>query len=244
VSAAALSTKDTAMTDTRTIDDALGKFRLIAGPGSEQAGEACVMTALAWTAGLPWSDHPECAHPALAELIIRSQDDPSTSEQQRRELLRAGVEGVLDTWWVPTEVIVYAMATAPRDATPFERALHVEWFIAGWKQTKERHNLADAYLADANLADAYLAGANLADAYLAGANLAGAYLAGAYLARANLADAYLAGAYLADANLAGANLAGANLADAYLAGAKGNQYTKLPAGWKVNEAGLIVKANA
>ena len=53
-----------------------------------------------------------------------------------------------------------------------------------------------------------------------------------------------ADADLARANLAGANLARANLARANLAGARGNQFTKLPKGWKVDEAtGLIVKAD-
>ena len=86
-----------------------------------------------------------------------------------------------------------------------------------------------------------LAGANLAGADLAGANLAGADLAGANLAGAYLAGANLAGADLAGADLAGANLLYADLAGAYLRGARGNKYTRLPDGWKVNDAGLVVK---
>jgi len=69
-------------------------------------------------------------------------------------------------------------------------------------------------------------------------------LAGAYLAGANLAGANLAGANLAGAYLAGAHRAGAHLADANLAGAKGNRWTTLPTGWKVDDSGLIVKVRA
>jgi hypothetical protein len=110
-------------------------------------------------------------------------------------------------------------------------------------KVEARANLARANLARAYLAGANLAGANLARANLAGANLAGAYLARAYLAGANLAGANLARANLVDANLASADLAGANLAGANLAGARGDKYTILPTGWKVDDdSGLIVEA--
>ena len=44
------------------------------------------------------------------------------------------------------------------------------------------------------------------------------------------------------ADLTGANLTGADLTGANLTGAKGNEYTTLPAGWKVDESGLIVRS--
>ena len=106
-------------------------------------------------------------------------------------------------------------------------------------------NLARATLAGADLADAILAGADLTRATLAGADLTRATLAGATLAGADLADAILAGAILAGAILARVNLARATLADAILAGANlvgatGNEWTRLPAGWKV-DGGVVVR---
>ena len=97
-------------------------------------------------------------------------------------------------------------------------------------------NLTGAYLAGADLAGANLTGADLAGAYLTGADLTGAYLTGAYLTRA-----YLAGADLAGADLAGANLTGANLTGAYLTGATADRWTRWPAGFDPEGAGVNVR---
>ncbi len=124
-------------------------------------------------------------------------------------------------------------------------------------------NLRGANLGGANLRGANLGGANLGDANLGGANLGGADLRGANLRGANLWDADLRGANLRganlwdadlrDANLRGAdlwdaNLRGANLWDADIRGAnldqtRGNAYTTLPFGYKVTDAGLIVRTD-
>ena len=66
---------------------------------------------------------------------------------------------------------------------------------------------------------------------IAADNLGGAYLGGAYLGGADLRGAYLGGADLGGANLRGANLRGAT----------GNEWTTLPAGYRVNDSGLIVR---
>ena len=94
-----------------------------------------------------------------------------------------------------------------------------------------RANLYGADLTSADLTSADLRGANLTSADLRGADLRGANLRGA-----NLTGANLTGADLSDADLSGANLTGANLRDA-----RGNEYTRLPDGWKVNDSGLVVK---
>ena len=77
---------------------------------------------------------------------------------------------------------------------------------------------------------------------LRGANLGGVYLGGTNLWGANLGDANLRGANLRGANLGDANLGGANLGGANLGGATGNSFTELPAGWTVNDAGLVVRS--
>ena len=191
---------------THTIDEALERFHLIGGSqGNPDKGTACVMTALSWVAGESWSDHPKCANQVLANLAIRTNDHDDTTEGERAEILWAGATGLIDTWWLPGEVVAWCISEGMKAAeTPVERCLATLAAATAWKATKERPNLARANLARANLADANLAGANLA---------------GANLARANLADA---------------NLAGANLARAYLAGARCNKYTVPPAGWTVN----------
>ena len=92
-----------------------------------------------------------------------------------------------------------------------------------------------------NLRDANLRGADLRGAYLGGADLRGANLGGANLRDAYLGGAYLWGAYLRDADLGGAYLGDAYLGDANLRGATGNEWTTLPAGYRVNDSGLIVR---
>ena len=199
------------------ISTALKEFDLISGPGSEDSKKACAMTLLAWCAGREWSDAPPCAHPLIRAAVIHVNDASGTTPKMREAIVRAGKDGILDTWWIPAPVIVVAFALESKDENiaEYDRLLRALDRIAKWKLDKGLPpNLTDAYLTRANLAGANLAGADLAGADLADADLAGANLAGAYLVRANLAGAYLTGA-----NLAGANLAGANLAAAYLTGA-------------------------
>ena len=102
-------------------------------------------------------------------------------------------------------------------------------------------DLRGADLRGANLRGADLRGANLGGAYLGGANLGGADLGGADLGGADLRDANLRGADLRGAYLRGADLRGADLRGAYLRGATGNEWTTLPAGYRVNDSGLIVR---
>jgi len=102
-------------------------------------------------------------------------------------------------------------------------------------------NLRGANLGGADLGGADLRGADLRGADLRGADLRGADLRDAYLGGANLRGADLRGAYLGGAYLGGANLGDANLRGAYLRGATGNEWTRLPAGYRVNDSGLIVR---
>ena len=206
---------------THTIDEALAKFQLIGGsPGDPAENTACVMTAISWVAGESWSDYPRCAHPVLANLAIRANDHDGTTEDERAAIVRAGATGLIDTWWLPGEVVAWCISEGMKAAElPVERCLATLAAVDAWKATKQRPDLARADLARADLARADLARADLARANLARANLARANLTGAYLAGANLARANLTGANLTDANLAGANLTRADLAGANLTGA-------------------------
>ena len=98
------------------------------------------------------------------------------------------------------------------------------------------------WMAGANLRGAYLRDADLGGADLGGANLGGANLGAADLRGANLRGANLWDANLWDANLGVANLGDVNLGDANLGDATGNSFTILPAGWTVNDAGLVVRS--
>ena len=215
------------ITTRHTVEEALTKFELVSGAGDGKQ-TACAMSMLNWicyNTEKGWSDAPECAHGLIRQVVIRANDAAGVTPEMRGELVKAGEHGILDTWWIPTEVVVQAMS-AERGTVPteYDRALAMVQRIAAWKLDKAKPNLTGAnltgaYLTGANLTRANLTGANLAGANLTGANLAGADLAGANLAGANLAGADLTGADLAGANLAGANLTGANLTGANLAGA-------------------------
>ena len=173
-------------TTAHTVDEALERFQLIGGiTGDPDRNTACVMTALSWVAGESWSDHPRCAHPVLANLAIRTNDHDGTTEGERAQILRSGATGLIDTWWLPGEVVAWCISEGMKAAElPVEQCLATLAAVTAWKATKERPNLGGANLSRANLGGANLGGANLA-----GANLTGAYLADANLADANLADA-------------------------------------------------------
>jgi hypothetical protein len=214
-----------------TVDEALAEFTLIGSAGSEAEKTACAMTLLAWLDECDeWTDHPQCAHRLITDQVIRANDPTDSTPEMRAELVRLGIDGVLDTWWIPTEVLVWTLSgERGEEITQYDRTVRALQRVIAWKGDKQRPDLTRANLTRAYLAGANLTRAYLAEAYLAGANLTRAYLAEAYLARANLTGANLTGAYLTGANLtranltraylAGANLTGANLAEAYLTGA-------------------------
>ena len=209
-----------------TIDEALEKFELIGGStGSEAEHKACAMSLLAWVNGDEWGDAMSCAHPLIRQQVIATNDHPDTTAEDRKTLVRLGEHGVIDTWWVPVEVVLAGIGSV-REATQLERTVAMLTYVTAWKDDRQRPDLARAHLAGADLA-----GANLARADLAGANLAGANLAGANLAGANLAGADLARAYLTGANLAGANLYATSAAAA----------RNIPDGYKVTNSGLLVR---
>ena len=241
-----------------TVDEALATFTLGNGAGNEAQHTACVMTAVSWMAGEAWSDMPRCSHRLLRPIVIRANDAPDTTPEQRAAILTAGAVTLLDSWWIPDIVIVVALACTPTNATPVDRAITVLGHVEAWKADQANLRGADlrgavlsgAVLSGANLRGAVLRGANLRGADLRGADLRGAVLSGAVLSGANLRgavprDADLSDADLSGADLSGANLSGANLRGADLRDAVGNRWTTgLSAGWVVSESGLIVKESA
>jgi hypothetical protein len=203
------------------IEKALGEFELIGGVGGEAEKKACAMTLLAWVCGEPWTDHPPCAHRIIANNVIRANDHPQTTPEMRRELVRAGRTGVLDTWWVPGEAIVMSLALKEADSRDvYERTMRLLTRIAEWKDGgKERPVLRGADLSEAVLRGADLSGADLREAVLSEADLSEAVLRGAVLSGADLSEAVLRGADLSGAVLRGAVLSGAVLSGAVLRGA-------------------------
>ena len=57
---------------------------------------ACIMEAVAYVAGEPWSDHPECVSPVIAGFL-RSWNDSLPSDADRDRLLRPLIPQVLNT---------------------------------------------------------------------------------------------------------------------------------------------------
>ena len=215
----------------RTVDQALERFQLIDGPGDRET-TACVMTAISWVAGESWSDHPACAHPILANLAIRANDHGDTTAEQRADIVRAGATGLIDTWWIPGEVIVWCVGQGMAAEGMVGRCLATLAAVTDWKNTRSRPVLSGAVLrgavlSDADLCDADLCDADLRDADLSGADLSGADLSGADLRSADLRSAVLSGAVLCDAVLRGAVGVEFALCD---------HYTVPPAGWTVDRS--------
>lgn len=150
-------------TEPRTVGQALERFELVGGTaGSESDGTACAMSLLSWVDGSVWSDHPECAYPRLADVVIAANDAAATTVEQRVELVRAGVTGVLDTWWLPGVVVAWAIAEGIKAGDdPVARALATMAAVGRWKtsEVKPRPVLRGADLRDADLRGAVLSGA-------------------------------------------------------------------------------------
>jgi Uncharacterized low-complexity proteins len=154
------------------IEKALGEFKLIKGAGSEASKEACATTLLAWVKGEDWTDHPSCMHSIIADNLIAANDAPRTTIEQQAELVRAGRMGALDTWWVPSEVIAFALALREGGSSDaYERTMRLLAAVTEWKASDDRERPV--------LRGAVLRGADLSDAILRGAGLRGADLRGA-----------------------------------------------------------------
>ena len=160
----------------KTLAEALDKFTLIKGGAGDGERTACETSLLNWVSnGDEWGDALSCAHPIIRSQMISHNDDAGTTSEQMIEAVRLGMDGAIDTWWVPTDVVIFHLST-PRDVamTRHEKLVTLLTGIAGWKANKQRVDLG---------------GANLRGAYLGGAYLGGAYLGGAYLGDANLGGA-------------------------------------------------------
>lgn len=92
-----------------SVDEALGRFQLITGTGSEHGGTACVMTALSWMTGAAWTDELPCAHPTLRAPRDRG-------ERRRRDDARA----------------------AGRDPAPRRRRGHHRHLVDPWGRDRSR----------------------------------------------------------------------------------------------------------
>ena len=122
----------------RTIAAALKQFDLIAGAGSEESKKACAMTMLAWVAGREWTDSPPCAHRLIRNVVVSVNDATGTTKVMRAAIVKAGKDGILDTWWVPDRVIVWAFShpKGEKPGTKYAELLRALGRIAAWKGDK------------------------------------------------------------------------------------------------------------
>ena len=151
----------------RTLDEALETFTLVPGTaGSESEKTACETSLLNWIWDGPdftWGDDLPCASPLIRSLMISHNDSTSTTQEQRIEAVTLGMEGALDTWWIPAEVILSYYGDFTREKTPtdHERLVKMLKGVSAWKLDKVRRNLIGANLIGADLYGANLYGANL-----------------------------------------------------------------------------------
>jgi hypothetical protein len=214
------------------VEEALERFELVAGlEGDPDIGTACPVSALSWVAGEEWSDHPDCAHPLICDVVIEASDDPSTTQEDLEALVWAGVSGLLDTADVPTEVVLAAVSgsrimhgLAWRRRTPVSHALCVLEGISAWKQGVRGDNLPlvllDTRWVGASLNGLDLSGADLRYSNFDYADIAYTNLSGADMRHCMLRDAVLLDSDLSSADLSFADLRHASLFQARLSGTR------------------------
>jgi hypothetical protein len=214
------------------VEEALERFELVAGSeGDPDIGTACPVSALSWVAGEEWSDHPECAHPMICDVVIEAADDPATTPEDREALVRAGVTGLLDTADVPTEMVLAAISgsrilhgLAGRRRTPVSRALCVLEGVTAWKQGARGFTgplvLLRTGFVGASLNGLDLSGADLRYSNFDYADIAYTDLSGADMRHCMLRDAVLLDSDLSSADLSFADLRHASLFQARLSGTR------------------------
>lgn len=155
------------MTETRpTIQEALDDWTLTKGTvGNVTSKEACAVSLPAWVKTGVLTDHPECAHPTLAPLVIEAFDAADTTDKEGVTLTLTAHDLLLDTWWVPSSAIVLALAYVDADLRPFDRTMTILSSVKRWNEEgRPVINLSEANLSGANLSGAYLYRANLSGA--------------------------------------------------------------------------------
>ena len=84
-----------AYTDEANWEERLAHFGPLAAGAHEPNGKACVMEAVSFVAGEPWSDHPECACPVISSFL-RSWND-GLPDDERDALLRPLIPRLIGT---------------------------------------------------------------------------------------------------------------------------------------------------
>ena len=77
------------------IAERIAHFGPLASGSHQPNGEACVMEAVAFVAGEPWSDHPECACPVIS-IFLRAWND-ALPDNDRDQLLRPLIPRLINT---------------------------------------------------------------------------------------------------------------------------------------------------
>ena len=77
------------------IAERIAHFGPLASGAHEPNGEACVMEAVAFVAGEPWSDHPQCACPVIS-IFLRAWND-ALPDDERDQLLRPLIPRLINT---------------------------------------------------------------------------------------------------------------------------------------------------
>ena len=187
---------------------------------------ACIMNMVAYVAGEPWSDHPECACPVLTKMAISLND--RLDDEQRQKLaplipLLAGTKGTRDDQKARSNFIVWRNITVTFPIlldlikmTEYADELRLTpqtttGFRAAEKTLREKCGEIRVAARSTAYAYAYAAVAEAAYAYAAAADAAADAAEAAY--------AY-ADAAVADAAVAAANAA-ANAAAYVAAGSRG-----------------------
>src|SRR6478736_7155108 len=92
---------------------------LSSGSHAAESGEMCVMEAVSWVAGEPWSDHPVCACPVISSFL-RSWNDGLPNDDRSRLLkpLIAKLVGSKRTKSVESKRAWMALDWSARVSTP------------------------------------------------------------------------------------------------------------------------------
>jgi hypothetical protein len=84
------------MTPDPLMEAKLARLELVAGIGTRESGRLCVMSLVAWLAGEPHGDSPECASPLIRAFAIPLNDNMPPAVRQRLKPFAPRILGTAD----------------------------------------------------------------------------------------------------------------------------------------------------
>lgn len=133
----------------------LDTLTLAAGSHAHTQDAMCVMEAVAYVAGEPWSDHPQCVSPVIASFLRRWNDDLNDADRQMLKPFVARLPGtntgsaddetrawLVTDWMVREYLPAWLDAANLKDQADAVRSLSPVTAVDAWEAARKTVSVA------------------------------------------------------------------------------------------------------